>query len=447
MSFFWSAGLLVFCILISLSPDFLSPTAQTGWPLHVIDNSSRGADGVRIADVNGDGLPDITTGWEQGGITRVYIHPGYARVSQRWPAVMVGQTPSVEDAVFVDLDNDGAVDVLSSCQGNTKKLFVHWAPLDKNDYLNPVRWRTDVFSACDGLTRWMFAAATQVDGKHGIDIIAGSKNAGAEIGWLEAPANPRTVSDYRWHPMSPVGWVMSIILFDMDSDGDLDVAVSDRFGPMCGCRWLENPGPGPAQYQQWANHFIGARSQEAMFMEIADLDEDSLADIVAAVKPKSILYIRRLDTTGLSWQQHEIVLLDSAGTAKAVAVGDIDKDGHKDIVFTCENARGKYGVGWLSYENSPRERNPGQGDYGSEVVLSRGEKDSKPTPPKATKAEWIHHDISGNRLGIKYDRIELLDLDNDGDLDVLTTEESQACPERSRGDGVGLGVIWYENPH
>jgi hypothetical protein len=30
-------------------------------------------------------------------------------------------------------------------------------------------------------------------------------------------------------------------------------------------------------------------------------------------------------------------------------------------------------------------------------------------------------------------------LDGDGDLDVLTTEESQ--------DGIGLGVIWYENPH
>ena len=35
----------------------------------MIDASSRGADGVRLADVNGDGLMDITTGWEEGGIT------------------------------------------------------------------------------------------------------------------------------------------------------------------------------------------------------------------------------------------------------------------------------------------------------------------------------------------------------------------------------------------
>jgi len=426
------------------------------WPLHIIDSSSRGADGVRLADVNGDSLMDVTTGWEQGGVTRVYIHPGYAGVRQRWPAVTVGQTPSVEDAVFVDLDSDGAVDVISSCQGGTKRLFVHWAPPDKSDYLNPAGWRTEVFPACDGLTRWMFAAPMEVDGKYGIDIVAGGKDAAAQIGWLEAPAKPRSVSDYRWHPICPAGWIMSIILYDMDSDGDLDVAISDRFGPMRGCRWLQNPGTGPAQYQQWKNHFIGATGMEAMFMEIADLDDDKLDDIVVAVKPKSILYIRRLDATGLSWRQHEIALPDRAGRAKAVAVGDIDKDGRKDIVFTCENARGKHGVGWLSYQNAVTGEEDLTAEHAENAetgkinnILSA---DSAVSPVKslahsAVKSEWIHHDISGDKLGVKYDRIELLDLDGDGDLDVLTTEESQACPERSPGDGVGLGVIWHENPH
>ena len=37
--------------------------------------------------------------------------------------------------------------------------------------------------------------------------------------------------------------------------------------------------------------------------------------------------------------------------------------------------------------------------------------------------------------GIKFDRIELLDLDEDGDLDIITCEEK-----------AGLGVVWYENP-
>ena len=35
---------------------------QGPWKCHIIDDSSRGADGARLADVNGDGLIDITTG-------------------------------------------------------------------------------------------------------------------------------------------------------------------------------------------------------------------------------------------------------------------------------------------------------------------------------------------------------------------------------------------------
>ena len=52
---------------------------------------------------------------------------------------------------------------------------------------------------------------------------------------------------------------------------------------------------------------------------------------------------------------------------------------------------------------------------------------------------WRRNEISGP-VGSKYDRLELLDLDGDSDLDALTTEENY-------GEGsAGLGVIWYENP-
>lgn len=47
---------------------------------------------------------------------------------------------------------------------------------------------------------------------------------------------------------------------------------------------------------------------------------------------------------------------------------------------------------------------------------------------------WDRHEISG-APGVKYDNLELLDLDGDGDLDVVTSEQIEQ-----------LGVIWYENP-
>ena len=57
------------------------------WERHTIDDSSKGADGVRLLDINNDGLTDITTGWEQGKITRVYINPGPTLVPSPWPVM------------------------------------------------------------------------------------------------------------------------------------------------------------------------------------------------------------------------------------------------------------------------------------------------------------------------------------------------------------------------
>ena len=79
-------------ILIALATFGIASVATAGdpWTMHIIDDSSRGADGVRMADVNGDGYLDIATGWEEGGVVRMYLNPGPRRARQSWPGVTVG---------------------------------------------------------------------------------------------------------------------------------------------------------------------------------------------------------------------------------------------------------------------------------------------------------------------------------------------------------------------
>ena len=383
------------------------------WPIHVIDASSRGADGVRLADVNGDRLMDITTGWEEGGITRVSLNPGHRAAAKPWPAVTVGKTPNVEDAVLVDLDSDGRVDVVSCCEGRTRAVFVHWAPKHRQDYLDPSAWKTQPIPVAQGAMMWMFCLPVQVDGRHGVDLMAAGKGSDGRIGWFEAPEDPRRLDRWKWHTISAAGWIMSLRSLDVDRDGDLDLLTTDRKGPMRGCRWLENPGPGPAQAGPWTNHFIGGRSSEVMFMTVAELDGDGQRDLLVATKPRRLLFFRRRPGTPPSWTPHSIALPEKIGTGKGVAVGDLNRDGRPEVVFSCEGAGGeKSGVMWLSYRDSPTEQ------------------------------VWTPHEISGPR-GIKFDRIELLDVDGDGDLDVLGCEESQPVDGKRRG----LGVFWYENPH
>lgn len=379
--------------------------ASPAWTIRVIDQSSRGADGVRLLDVNADGRLDIATGWEEGGRIRAYLNPGGAGVRRPWPAIDVGRVATPEDAVFVDLDRDGAIDVVSACEGTERTMFVHWAPRGPSDYRKAEAWTTQPLPASANRMQWMFTTPLQVDGRNGVDLVSGAKNENATVGWFEAPANARDLASWIWHPIYDAGWIMSIEPVDMEGDGDQDLVVSDRVGPGSGTLWLENPGPGDAQKRYWPVHRIGATGREAMFLTVVDLDRDGLDDVVTAVRDKEILFHRRLSRDGLRWEEHRIAVPASAGTSKSVAAADIDLDGKIDLVLSAEGAKGPLsGVVRLSYRTSVTDR------------------------------EWMAHEISGVP-GTKYDVVRLIDLDDDGDLDVLTCEETD-----------NLGVIWYENP-
>jgi hypothetical protein len=112
-----------------------------------------------------------------------------------------------------------------------------------------------------------------------------------------------------------------------------------------------------------------------------------------------------MDTGGLDWKAEVIPYPHHVGNPKSAAVGDIDLDGVADVVVACTNLKDhEEGIVWISHAAEPEA-----------------------APP-------VTHSLSGAQ-GSKYDRVELLDLDGDGDLDVLTTEEIE-----------GFGVVWYENP-
>ncbi len=393
-------GIGVFFIVILLLPiasSFSGSPFDSPWIRHTIDNTSQGADGVRLADANRDGLPDIATGWEEGGLIRVYLHPGPSHVKSPWPSVTVGQVGSPEDAVFADLDSDGALDVISCSESDTRQVWIHWAPANPDEFLHSNSWNTESIPACRDKAQWMYCLPMQIDGKNGIDLVLGAKNKNARIGWLESPPNPRNAADWQWHSLSEAGWIMSIEETDLNQDGHPDILVSDRKGHTRGCYWLENPRKQPTA--SWNRHPISDNNQEFMFLDSADIDRDGSIDIPVAIR-SSFLSIYWAQPSS-SWKQEIVSFPTHTGTGKSVAIGDIDLDRTPDIVVSCENAfEDRAGVFWMQQRDS----------------------------------QWISHPVSGPE-GVKFDRVELLDLDGDGDLDILTCEESD-----------NLGVIWYENP-
>jgi len=372
------------------------------WKRHSIDSSDRssgkrGADGVRLADVNGDGLADIATGWEEGGAVAVYLNPGPDRSRASWPSVTVDLLKGVEDAVFADLDADGAVDVVSCAEGKLNNVFVHWAPKSPLEYLSSNAWNTAAFPATAG-RRWMFALPMDVNVDGRVDLVIGSKNENAIVGWLENPARSRDAASWKLHTLTPASWIMSLRSTDLDGDGDADIVYSDRFGAQPGIFWLENPS---GQSEVWPRRLIGGKGQQVMFLSLGDLSGTDARNIICPTLGGDLLYLER-GKSG-KWNESEIPLPFGLTAGKGVSITDVNLDGRADLVTTSESQReaaDMIAVAWK--ENTPDG--------------------------------WIDHAIS-DQHGRKFDRLEMLDLDGDGDLDLITCEEVD-----------DLGVFWYENP-
>ncbi len=390
-------------LIILLTLSQLSAAGES-WPRHTIDNSSLGADGVRPADVNGDGLLDLVTPWEEGGIVRVYLHPGKDRVRQPWPRVTVGKVASPEDAVFVDLDADGAMDVVSSCEGATKTMFVHWAPKSPSDYLKEEKWKTEPIPATAGKQAWMFALPKQMNGDRQIDLVVSSKGADGSVGWLELPEDARDLDSWKYHRLIGAGWIMSLLEADMNGDSLSDILLSDRRGEARGIKWLEHSGDAAtASRPDWPAHPIGGSDHEVMFIDHADLDDEGEKEVIAATHQGEILILTHHKDR--EWKATAIAAPFGSHRGKSVCAGDINLDGVVDLVHSTEPnpAPRRPGISWL------------------EGPLMRGK-------------EPAVHPIS-DLAGSKFDLLQLIDIDRDGDLDVITCEERE-----------NLGLIWYENP-
>ncbi len=391
------------------------PAEETFWKRHTIDASDKalgklGADGVRLADANGDGLLDVVTGWENGDAIRVCLNPGKEKTKQPWPGVTVGRVAGAEDAVFADLDGDGSLDVVSCCEGKTKAVFAHWAPESQDEYLKSESWVTGEFPAAKKANQaWMYCLPFDVNRDGAIDLIVGSKNSKAAVSWLRnpGPEKARDLANWKLIRICPAGWIMSIVETDIDGDKNPDVIFSDRKGNRTGVYWLKSTAEAPFFEKEI---LLGGSGEEVMFLDVVDLNRDGRLDIAVAIRKSTIgfLYQPKESPESGNWErkdQSEGVPQDRFGGSKALRVADMNADGILDVVLTCE---------------------------GADKELSGAMMVNVHTGPLA--GELLHTNISGPE-GVKYDRIELLDIDGDGDLDLMT------CEERAH-----LGVFWFENP-
>jgi hypothetical protein len=434
------AGLLGACALAVLLVGCSRGEYVAGdyWQMHTIDDRSEGADGVDLYDVDGDGDLDAVSGWEESAMVWLHENPGLEDVREPWSRTDIRgglDMRKVEDARFADLDDDGQIDaIVTATENRSERVGIHWrtpgAPIH-----NAQTWIGSwVLPAVN--YQFIKLAIGQIDGRDGVDIAVGSKsdNKPARLVWYQAPPNPiaENMEQWRAHEIADIEWTDTIEVVDVNGDGHFDILMNYRHH----LAWYENPGEYSDAGVGWVEHVIStttgpyyARCDDpqmtpaAMRLVVgAEISSRTVENFVAWSVSKEL---DELDQWTGRWLQQGI---GTTGTVprdperenyaiKSIACGNIDANTRPDIVISTSG----FGHGVFALMN-----------------LLPG------TAEQALDLQVISSTASNSRKGIKHDDVRLADVDLDGDLDIVTTEENG----NSSGwwSSRGLGLIWFENP-
>jgi hypothetical protein len=378
--------LIVISRFAALVPLLLTTTiVADSWRCHIIDPDPRdhGPDGATIRDFDQDGLPDLLVPFEQGDYSRLYFHPGYqfAQNQSRWTYI---EFPfGGEDNGAGDLDQDGHIDLVI----NGGHIF-----------FNPGPQHAREAEAWQQMTLFTKQARVPVvrdiDGDSHSDLLVNGTHL------YRAPTKGKRIKEnWMLHRLGETTWPMNALFHDINRDGNDDIVVADRNG--LGTVWFEAPTNN--RLAPWPFKVIDPRTNIS-FMKIADIDHDGKEDLVLTTKDtKSITILRRTSHTS-SPQFEEFTIPQAAGDfPKGVNVFDYDEDGKQEI-FALPKGRGE----WIAEVRSE----------GSAMTFD-------------TKAL----SIPGLSSRLKMDDAIHEDMDGDGDMDIVTTDENG-----------GWGVIWFENP-
>lgn len=269
----------------------------------------------------------------------------------------------------------------------------------------------------------------------------------AQLVWFESPAIHG--GDWARHdfdlPDIQSPFVGAARFGDIDGDGDKDLVLSmDRHVAeprSAHVFWWENPGGQLAAEQPWIRRAIASDIDFGHIndMELADMDGDGRMDVIVRSLIPNRLHIF-FQNEDEAWERRGFDTRAFGEQGEGFAVGDIDGQGNLDVSIC--------GF-WLEAPEDPREAiyrrhaiDPDystingnckqqlgdiDGDGRADLVLSPAEGYREGgnhvlawyrAPADPTGADWSRTVLAEGLNGAH--TVQLADLDNDGDLDVLS---------------------------
>ncbi len=419
------------------------------WRMHHIRDDYLIANSADTADVNGDGFQDLAVIDESTGLETIVFHPGRAGdVRGYWPRTVLGTTSNPEYSCLGDIDGDGSIDLVvvegdDLEQGHETGVRVFWGP-EKSTVQDPSHWLDAGHIPGSGGKQYLYAQCHDVNLDGATDIVVGGRRHSvtkeyAGLMWIEAPAtraDRRKLDKWSIHYidrdcLSGHAW----IFMDVDQDGDEDIVdsnadwdTSERDEELY---WYENPGPkSPAIRQEWTFHSIWKSTEFYAKPQIGygDVDGDGLIDLCTQTQ-NSIHLFRRKSSASMDWIHDVIPKPDlTQWIGRPVKMADLNADGKMDIVgMLIHNdgnlPRDKASVFWMEHEAG----NPWTQWKTHVIKMSDGYN---------SRQQWV---------GEKWDHCLCLDVDSDGDIDILGNVEEHYREVEGVNQSF-FSLVWFENP-
>lgn len=397
----------------------------TGFEASVIEGSPADVVSVYAQDINLDGRDDLVTAssmedsvdwWELVGET-------WVRHS------LVSDFNEASAAVAGDVDSDGDLDVLASARGAGT---VTWWTTEIVS--NATFTRANVDRAFDGAS---VSLSADMNGDARPDIVGLGTDL---LSWWTVEGTP-TAPVYTESVIADLADGDALASGDLNDDEAPDLVVADDDG----LRVMLNGSTGGAWMTLSDASGLGASAAGLIDVVVGDVTGDGALDIVG-ITPTSVQYWQSSGSSPLTFTN---TVVGAQINATAVALGDVNGDGRVDIVVSNGAAMATPGLQVFTratptaafaatiITDSPSASHVVVGDLdgdGRDEIFS-GERNfgARVAYWTWTGTAYERHTISTAFESTWTHRLELADLDADGDLDLAVAF------------GATVAVRWFEN--